>query len=230
MSAIFLAPAVTPWETTLPDVMGGAGNNPAIRLIQYDRMTGVVLDVHQYYLNLTKANAISDDIWELEYNATQYFGVADMSAVSLNDIAQRMKTDDALFGRYYKANGVLYDPNEQWTEEMRTIHYCAAVHVDYEDYRICVNPPDDDDGDTSAASSMARGLPWICISIFVFLYIHWIIFVISKESYQIVSQENPSIPCKTPSIISMYVQHVQLNKRLLCHYCKSQFRHHLFIL
>jgi hypothetical protein len=111
------------------------------------------MDVHQYYLNLTKANSASNANWELEYDGTKYFGVPDMSPASLDDIAQRMKTDDELFGKYYKANGVLYDPSEKWTDEMRTVHYCAIVHVDYDDYRDCVNPPD-----TSAAANINLGI------------------------------------------------------------------------
>ena len=55
--SMLLAPAVTPWETTLAGVIGGAGNNPSIRLVEYDRHTGAALNVHQYYLNLTQANA-----------------------------------------------------------------------------------------------------------------------------------------------------------------------------
>ncbi|KAK2157187.1 hypothetical protein LSH36_196g05044 [Paralvinella palmiformis] len=138
VTSLFLAPSVTPWETTLPDVMGGLGNNPGIRLIQYDRDSGRVLDIHQYYLNLTKANLDSTDQWLLEYNATSYFGVPDMSPSSLHDLAEKMKDDDQLFSKYYKANGVLYDPDERWVEEMRIVHYCAAVNMAYDRYDECI--------------------------------------------------------------------------------------------
>ena len=54
--SMLLAPSVTPWETTLPGVIGGTGNNPSVRLIKYHRRTGQVQNIHQYYLNLTAAN------------------------------------------------------------------------------------------------------------------------------------------------------------------------------
>ena len=149
---MFLAPSVTPWETTLPDVMGGLGNNPSIRLIQYDRDSGTVLDIHQYYLNLTRANLELTDKWQLEYNATSYFGVPDMSPGSLHEFAERMKEDDEAFSRYYKANGVLYDPDEEWGEDMRTIHYCAMINMDYEAYYSCVQSREE-------ATSVASGSP-----------------------------------------------------------------------
>ena len=40
IQSYFLAPAVAPWETTLDGVMGGAGNNPSVRLVEYDTTTG----------------------------------------------------------------------------------------------------------------------------------------------------------------------------------------------
>ena len=50
---MLLAPAVTPWKSTLPGV---GANNPAIRLFKYDRSTGIAQSYVQHYLNLTAAN------------------------------------------------------------------------------------------------------------------------------------------------------------------------------
>lgn len=41
LSTMFLSPGVTPWETTLPGVVGGA-NNPGIRVFEYDTQTLLV--------------------------------------------------------------------------------------------------------------------------------------------------------------------------------------------
>ncbi len=137
-TSIFLAPAVSPWETTLPGVMGGKGNNPAIRLLEYDRQTGNILNIQQYYLDLQEANALQKANWTLEYKATEYFSVADLGASSLDQLAKAFRVDDDLFDRYYKANGVLYDPNEEWDSEMRLIHICAITELDYDDYGTCL--------------------------------------------------------------------------------------------
>lgn len=42
INVMFLAPGVTPWKTTLPGVSNGA-NNPAFRVVKYDRDTLEVL-------------------------------------------------------------------------------------------------------------------------------------------------------------------------------------------
>ncbi len=137
VSSILLAPAVTPWETTLPGVIGGAANNPSIRLIKYDRTTGITKDVIQYYLNLTLANERGYASWELEYTGTEYYNQPDMGSNSLRNIGVSLIYDDERFDKYYAANGVNYDPDEKCAGECRIIHYCAVNQVDYDKYDRC---------------------------------------------------------------------------------------------
>ena len=138
MSSILIAPAVTPWETTLPEVIGGAANNPAIRLVKYDKATGTTLDIEQYYLNLTETNLSGDPQWIPEYTGTVYYGQPDMNTTSLDNIAKNLLTDDELFQKYYAANGVNYAPNEVCTGECRFVHYCAIAEIDYDAYENCM--------------------------------------------------------------------------------------------
>lgn len=143
VGSFFIAPAVTPWETTLPGVMGGAGNNPGVRLIQYNRTSATVINVLQYYLNLTEANSHPEEIvaqWKLAYNATDYYGEPDMTTASLKNLVDRMWTDNALFDKYYKANGLYFDMNEKWSEETRSVHCCAITELDYKNYTTCRQP------------------------------------------------------------------------------------------
>lgn len=144
VGSFFVAPAVTPWETTLPGVMGGAGNNPGVRLVQYNRTSATVINVLQYYLNLTKANSRPQGSmaqWELAYNATAYYDQPDMTTASLKNLVDRMWTDDALFDKYYKANGLYFDMNEKWSSETRSVHCCAITQLDYKNYTTCRHPP-----------------------------------------------------------------------------------------
>ena len=134
---MFLAPAVAPWETTLEGVMGGRGNNPAVRLVEYDKTTGVILDIYQYYLNLPKANEEKQDTWELEYQGTELYSQPDMSTQSLHNVAQDMIDNEEVFGKYYRANGVQYDPDESWDRETQAVHYCSATRLRYEEYTEC---------------------------------------------------------------------------------------------
>lgn len=51
ISAMFLAPGVTPWKTTLPGVKDGA-NNPGIRVFEYDTNTLLVKVSSVLFLSL----------------------------------------------------------------------------------------------------------------------------------------------------------------------------------
>jgi len=129
VTSFLIAPAVTPWETTLPGIQGGAGNNPGIRLVEYDRQDGRILDVFQYFLNLTAATLVNTDHWLLAYRAQEYYQVQDMTTSSLNTIAGALWNDEAVFDRYYKANGLFF-PDKGWTQDYRTVHYCAVTQLD----------------------------------------------------------------------------------------------------
>lgn len=120
--------------------MGGAGNNPGVRLVEYLRSDGSVVNIRQFYLNLTKANAGGPTAaWIEAYDAKDYFGLDDMTPSSLKRLVDRMWTDDALFAKYYSINGLFFDPNEKWTEDYRIVHCCAIEELDYSNYTACVD-------------------------------------------------------------------------------------------
>lgn len=146
VTSFLVAPAVTPWETTLPGVMGGAGNNPCVRLVHYNRRTGQAVDVDQYYLDLKAANAappLAAANWTRLYRLTDFFRVTDASTASLNEIAERLLTEDDTFSQYYEINDARYEEEDggggsgKWTEDERTVHYCAVTCVDFDDYDAC---------------------------------------------------------------------------------------------
>ena len=169
VSSILLGPAVTPWETTLSDVMGGKGNNPSIRLLEYDRTTGEILDVHQYYLPLTYANENVNDSWTLLYKATEYYNIVDFTTASLVDLAEELLVDDDLFDRYYLANGVAYDPDEEWDEETRLVHYCAITQLDYDEYAECTAEDEEEEEEPGLTCSGEHPLP----SVIMFIISAW---------------------------------------------------------
>jgi hypothetical protein len=137
VTSFLIAPSVTPWETTLPGVMGGAGNNPSVRLVKYDRATGQVLDIDQFYLDLVAANTHGRSNWTLAYRFTSYFGVPDVGTGSLAALAKSFWTDDAKFGKYYAINDVYYEDSNPWTSAERVVHCCAIQYVDYALYESC---------------------------------------------------------------------------------------------
>ena len=141
MSSALLAPAVTPWATTLPGVIGGAANNPGIRLIKYQRKSGAILDIWQYYLNLTEANHQGAPQWRLEYQATTAYNIPDLSTASLQRLLEKFRARESeMFEKYYSYNGVLFDPSEKCEGDCKTAQMCAIEYVDYEEHKKCMQP------------------------------------------------------------------------------------------
>lgn len=59
-----------------------------------------MLDYSQYYLDLASANTKNEAEWQLEYNLTFYYGLTDVTPVSLHNLADRFSSsDDPLFGK-----------------------------------------------------------------------------------------------------------------------------------
>ncbi|XP_071455401.1 acid sphingomyelinase-like phosphodiesterase 3b [Hetaerina americana] len=82
ISWMFIAPSVTPWRTP------GGANNPGIRLYKFDTNTGQVMDYVQYYLDLEAANSLDSAEWKVEYNLTSFYGLPNVSAASLHELAE----------------------------------------------------------------------------------------------------------------------------------------------
>ncbi|XP_041096408.1 acid sphingomyelinase-like phosphodiesterase 3b [Polyodon spathula] len=135
ISAMFLAPGITPWKTTLSGVKNGA-NNPGIRVFEYDHTTLLIKDIVTYYLNLTHAN-LAGPRWEKEYRLTESFRVPDASARSMHEVLRQMETDDCALQRHYRFNSVSYDLSHcDWA--CRADHVCSIREVDFSSYEKCV--------------------------------------------------------------------------------------------
>ncbi|KAJ2952181.1 hypothetical protein O0L34_g4461 [Tuta absoluta] len=133
VSWAMLAPSLTP---------RGAGSisNPGLRLYKFDSKTGKVLDYTQYYLDVTKG----DIHWAVEYNLTQYYQLRDVSAVSLDGLAQRIRQhhERGILTKYLSALRVRHGNDASDCDSACThIHYCAITRADYHDFRSCVRNP-----------------------------------------------------------------------------------------
>ncbi|XP_063824501.1 acid sphingomyelinase-like phosphodiesterase 3a [Ostrinia nubilalis] len=135
VSWAFLAPSVTP---------RGAGSisNPGLRLYKFDSNTGKVLDYTQYYLDVT--NSRGEVHWAIEYNLTQYYGLREVSANSLEVLADRIRNynDRGVFSKYLTALRVRHNHDvSDCDSACAHVHYCAITRADYHEFRACVRNP-----------------------------------------------------------------------------------------
>lgn len=132
---VFLAPALTPWNSTMP---GMGANNPGLRLYHYKRKTGRITDYTQFYLNLTEANAQGKANWHAEYKAKTAFNLSDVSSASLNKLVTQFKQDGSeLFQRYYKYNSVSLDKSP-CVDMCKRRHICSMTKIDFDEFNKCL--------------------------------------------------------------------------------------------
>ncbi|CAH1774784.1 unnamed protein product [Owenia fusiformis] len=140
LSTAYLAPAVTPWATTLPGVVGSAANNPGIRLFKYDSTNTEPTDIWQYYLNLTEANTLERSEWKILYKARKDYNLTSLLPVSWDTLVESFKTTDSeTFRKYIDFNGVGFSKDESCENQCKHIHICAIRNVDYNAYDRCIN-------------------------------------------------------------------------------------------
>ncbi|XP_019614981.1 PREDICTED: acid sphingomyelinase-like phosphodiesterase 3b [Branchiostoma belcheri] len=138
VNSMLLAPAVTPWTTTLDGV---GGNNPGIRLVSYNKNTGDLTDVAQYFSNLALANMQGSPLWAREYSLKDTFNLADASPASLQNLLDSFSDRSSdNFEKYYLYNSVSLD-RSTCDEDCKVAQLCAIKEVDYDKYADCTNAP-----------------------------------------------------------------------------------------
>ena len=131
-----LAPAVTPWKSTLAPETGA--NNPGLRLYSYDLESGELLDYQQFWLDLVASNENGIAEWQLEYSFKNYFEVPDLSKNSFDTIFQRMQDDPNFFEKYYKINSVSKSDDFECDSDCRKYQLCAIEEQKYDKFEECI--------------------------------------------------------------------------------------------
>ncbi|KAM9060674.1 cyclic GMP-AMP phosphodiesterase SMPDL3A isoform 2-T2 [Megaptera novaeangliae] len=135
INSLFVAPAVTPVKSVLEKQT----NNPGVRLFQYDRRDYKLLDVLQYYLNLTDANLKGKSNWKLEYNLTQAYDIEDLQPKSLYELAKQFAIlDSKQFIKYYNYFFVSYDSRVICDGKCKAFQICAIMNLDVISYTDCL--------------------------------------------------------------------------------------------
>ncbi|KAH7726216.1 Metallophosphoesterase domain containing protein [Aphelenchoides avenae] len=104
---MLMCPAVTPWFS---DLDGAGANNPAFRVIEYDSKSWDYRDIKTYYVNLDVLNKDKSTKWKLEYSMKDAYNLSAINAGAMQQLLERFKEDDTVFGKYVKYNSVLWKP------------------------------------------------------------------------------------------------------------------------
>lgn len=135
INSLFVAPAVTPVKSVLQKQT----NNPGVRLFQYDLHDYKLLDMLQYYLNLTDANLKGESDWKLEYVLTQTYSIEDLQPKSLYGLAKQFAiAGNEQFLKYYNYFFVSYDSSVICDGKCKAYQICAILSLDHSSYVDCL--------------------------------------------------------------------------------------------
>nr|XP_045014720.1 acid sphingomyelinase-like phosphodiesterase 3a [Jaculus jaculus] len=135
VNSVFVAPAVTP----VKGVSQRETNNPGVRLFRYEPGNYTLLDMLQYYLNLTEANLKGESNWTLEYILTQTYDVQDLQPQSLHRLAKHFAVPDSKqFLKYYNYFLVSYDSSITCDTKCKALQICAIMNLDNSSYMDCL--------------------------------------------------------------------------------------------
>ncbi|VCX30452.1 unnamed protein product [Gulo gulo] len=135
INSLFVAPAVTPVKSVLQKQT----NNPGVRLFQYDPHDYKLLDMLQYYLNLTDANLKGESDWKLEYVLTQTYSIEDLQPESLYGLAKQFAVPgNEQFLKYYNYFFVSYDSSVICDGKCKAYQICAILSLDHSSYIDCL--------------------------------------------------------------------------------------------
>ncbi|AWP20405.1 putative acid sphingomyelinase-like phosphodiesterase 3a [Scophthalmus maximus] len=135
LNSLFVSPALTP----IKHVLEPYSNNPAFRMYLYNAKDYAMLDIWQYYLNLTEANERQRSDWRLEYIMTEAFGLADLRPSSLLRLGLSFRLPQTgAFDVYFRNYMVRYSSSITCEGDCRLSQVCAVLHLDRASYSKCV--------------------------------------------------------------------------------------------
>ncbi|XP_071385465.1 cyclic GMP-AMP phosphodiesterase SMPDL3A [Centroberyx affinis] len=135
VNSLFVSPAITPIKSILEPY----SNNPAFRMYHYNTKDYTVLDIWQYYLNLTEANEKQRSDWRLEYIMTEAFGLKDLQPQSLLQLALSFRLPQTkAFDTYFSHFMVSYNNSIFCEGECKLRQVCAVLYLDQQSYSKCV--------------------------------------------------------------------------------------------
>ncbi|CAK6980413.1 acid sphingomyelinase-like phosphodiesterase 3a [Scomber scombrus] len=135
VNSLFVSPAVTP----IKHVSEPYSNNPAFRMYLYSTKNYAMLDIWQYYLNLTEANEKQRSDWRLEYILTKAFGLTDLQPQSLLQLGLSLRLPQTkAFDKYFTHFMVNYNNSITCEGYCKVTQVCSVLYLDQSSYSKCV--------------------------------------------------------------------------------------------
>ncbi|KAI1897483.1 hypothetical protein AGOR_G00083740 [Albula goreensis] len=135
VNSLFVTPAITP----IKHVEEPYSNNPGLRMYLYDPQDYSLLDIWQYYMNLTEANMEEKPGWKLEYKMTEDFNIKDIQPQSLYELAVSFGIPQSkTFHKYFTHFMVSYNETIVCEGSCQMTQVCSVLFLDHKSYFNCI--------------------------------------------------------------------------------------------
>jgi len=132
-----MAPSITPWTNHY--YTDAIGNNPSIRLYEYDTQSFKILNYLQYMMDLDTANKQGKIQWQLEYVANQFFDTDVIDSEAMITVWDKMQANDMYFQKYYLYNSVSVTIKKACVDTCKKWQLCSIMYANIDDYSACFN-------------------------------------------------------------------------------------------
>jgi len=122
-----------------PSVTTETDENPSFRIYMYDKNTFEILDIFQYYMNVTQANIDNYPTWNLTYQYTSVYGIPDLTPASMQGLFSRLVSDADLFQQYFNFFQALVFNGQSCTGDCRINMLCNIAGSTAAFYENCSN-------------------------------------------------------------------------------------------
>ena len=118
-----MAPSIT------PRVTHGTGTNPGIRQYFYTNNSDYLSDYHQYYMDLDLANIFEEATWTHLYSFRKEYNAKDLSAKSLRQVLDVIKSNSTVFQRAYELNTLMHKNGKIYAPFLRYLLKCSIFSL-----------------------------------------------------------------------------------------------------
>ena len=138
VNVAYLAPSLTTF----------VGSNPGYRIYEIDSTTYEVVNYHNYFLDLPRANRFSKDDptygaeFEYSYNPIEHYNLKDLTAQSWLELAERMYSNFTLLNEYLylsknKASSSAMVESICGDNDCKKIRVCEILRSKSHDTQVC---------------------------------------------------------------------------------------------
>ncbi len=96
-----------------------------------------------YYYDINRANRENKPTWELLHDFVKYYGLKDLRPDQLNQLADRLKVDEAfaILYNWNKGRQAAGQKQAHCDEGCRLANFCGMTASEYFQYQICMGRP-----------------------------------------------------------------------------------------